>query len=91
MVVYCKYNYASLWQLYDEERTSAEQLQLELVNVRRELTDTQSELSRLRNLSSSVNTADLSNERRVGMMSCVFLLTSDVVVVDDVVTMVRHC
>jgi len=51
--------------LYDGELRSAEQLQAELAEVRRKLTDTQTELDRLRSLKPSVNNADITNERRV--------------------------
>jgi len=54
-------------QLYDDERRSAEQLHVELSDVRRELSETRLELDRLRNLksSSSFSAADMNNERRV--------------------------
>jgi len=53
--------------MYDEERRSAEQLQVELSDVRRELSETRLELDRLRNLKSpsSFSAADMNNERRV--------------------------
>ena len=54
-------------QLYDKELGSVEQLKAELIEVRCTLTETQSELDRLRNLksSTSVSTTDVNNERRV--------------------------
>ena len=57
-------------QLYEEERQNREQLQDQLGQVRRELSDLQIQLDRLHSLkssstSSSVSAADIGAERRV--------------------------
>jgi len=57
----------SLCQLYEDERQSSSQLQTQLADVHREMSDLRLELDRLRNSTkaSSVTTADINNERRV--------------------------
>ena len=51
-------------QLYEDERRTAAQLQMQLAGVRQEMSDLRLELDRLRN-SSSVSAADITNDRRV--------------------------
>ena len=53
-------------QLYEDERRTAAQLQMQLTGVRQEMSDLRLELDRLRN-SSSVSAADITNDRRVAV------------------------
>lgn len=53
--------------MYDQERRAAEQLQIELRGVKRELCESRAELERLRNSASSIVTTplvDITAERR---------------------------